>query len=116
MSRGAAARRSRPDTEGQLAVCGRLESEEERLDDQDEQLREENACLRARVAEVEGWYGLIQADHASLQKNDRQNSRRITELQVEVNRLDTENQELLALVGRIDRVEDMRNKKREEPV
>jgi len=100
MCRGAAARRRRPDTEGTLAVCGRVEGEEERLSDQAERLRDENAGLRERVAEVEGWYRLLEADHAALKDNDRRNSRRTTELQAEVNRLDVENQELSALVSR----------------
>jgi hypothetical protein len=101
MSQGAAALRRRLSTETWLAMCGRVESEENERREQVEQLREDNASLREQLAEVEGWYRLLQADHASLQDNERQISRRTTELQAERNGLESENQELRALVARL---------------
>lgn len=102
MSRGAVARRRRLNAEATLAVCGGVEGDdEELLDDDGARLREENARLREQVAEVEGWYRLLQADHAAVCDNERRTSRRTTELQEEANRLGLENQELQALVARL---------------
>jgi hypothetical protein len=101
MSRNAAARGRRPNTEAWLAVCDRVERDEDPWQEPEEQLREENARLRDQVADVEGWYRLLQAEHFTLQDNDRRNSRRTTELQAEVNRLDGENHDLRGLVARL---------------
>src|SRR3954467_12414032 len=105
MSRGAAARRRRPDAEGWLAVCGRVDGRDEgggeEVSGQGGRLRQENARLRNEVAEIEGWYRLLQAEHAALRDNDRRTGLRATELQAEVNRLDGENQELRALASRL---------------
>jgi hypothetical protein len=108
MSRGATARRRRSDTEARLAVCGRVDSEGNGDDAEgaelicrDERLRDENAGLRERVAELEGWYRLLQEDHNGLQDENRRISRRGTELQTEVNRLEVENAERGALIMRL---------------
>src|SRR5258706_8088487 len=108
MSRGATARRRRSDTEARLAVCGRVDSEGDgddaegvELINRDERLRDENAGLRERVAEVEGWYRLLQEDHNRLQDENHRISRRGTELQTEVNRLEVENEERGALIMRL---------------
>ena len=104
MSRGATARRRRSDTEARLAVCGRVDSdgdsdeaEAAERSRRDERLRDENAGLHERVTEVEAWYRLLQEDHKSLQNENRRLSRRGTELQTEVNRLEVENQDLGAM-------------------
>src|SRR5947209_11802820 len=99
MSRRAPARR-RADTEAWAAVCGRVEGEDgwDEGEGPIEQFCAENARLCERLTEVEGWYRLLQQDHASLQANDRRTSQRLTELQGEVNRLAVENQELNAVL------------------
>ena len=61
----------------------------------------ENARLRDELSEVEGWYRLLQVDHATLEGRMAQSGRRVTELQAEANRLAAENQELHALVSRL---------------
>src|SRR3954447_7400578 len=103
MSRRAAAGRRRADTAAWAAVCGRVAGEDEPDEGQgpDEQLRAENARLREQLTEVEGWYRLLQQDHASLQANDRRTGERLTELQGEVNRLAVENQELNAVLATV---------------
>jgi len=106
MSRGATARRRRSDTEARLAVCGHIDSEVDdsegaELSRRGDRLRDENAGLHERVAEVEGWYRLLQEDHKRLQDENRRISRRGTELQTEVNRLEVENQELGVLNMRL---------------
>lgn len=103
MSRSAAARRRRPEPEAYLGVCGRVESAEadEELREQVDRLRDENHSLRDRITEVEGWYRLLQADHSALQDNQYRTSRRTSELQAEVNRLESENQGLQAGLSRL---------------
>jgi hypothetical protein len=101
MSRGAAARRRRQDRETWLAVCDGVEDDGEEPRAECERLRGEVARLRDQLADVEGWYRLLQADHATLQANERRTSQRTTELQAESNRLEIENQELHAAVSMI---------------
>jgi hypothetical protein len=102
MSRSTAARRRRDDGDAwraapwSVAVASELEDWQER----GERLGAENARLKDELSEVEGWYRLLQADHATLQARMSQSSRRITELQAEANRLATENQGLQVLVSR----------------
>lgn len=96
MSRGAAARQRRVHAAARLAVCGRVaiaEADDE-LRELGDEFREENRSLRDRVTEVEGWYRLLQAEHSALQDNHSRTSRRTSELQTEVNRLERENHEL----------------------
>jgi len=99
MGRGMAARRRRDDTaawdaETFVVACA-LEQEE-----QGGRLDAENARLREDLREVEGWYRLLQADHATLQGRMAESGRRMTALQAESNRLAAENQDLHALVAR----------------
>src|SRR5438445_8597988 len=62
----------------------------------------ENAQLRDRNAEVEAWYRLLQADHATLQKRHEQVARKALEVQSECDRLITRNRQLEALADRPD--------------
>jgi hypothetical protein len=107
MSRGATARGRRPNTEAWLTVHGQTpESAEEAELERNigrERLRDENEALRAELAEVEGWYRLLQKAHDELQGNERRASQRTTELQVVVNRLEDENQGLRSLLERLER-------------
>lgn len=107
MSRGATARGRRPNTEAWLTVRGEAPegAEEVELEQKDgrERLRDENQALRAELAEIEGWYRLLQKAHDELQGNERRASQRSTELQLEVNRLGDENQGLRLLLARLDR-------------
>jgi len=98
MSRSTAARRRRDDVDvwGAIAVA----SQEGDLLEQNDRLGAENARLKEELGEVEGWYRLLQADHAALQAKMAQSGRRVTQLQAEANRLADENQELRALVAR----------------
>jgi len=98
MSRSTAARRRRDDVDvwGAIAVA----SQEGDLLEQNDRLGAENARLKEELGEVEGWYRLLQADHAALQAKMAQSGRRVTQLQAEANRLMGENQELRALVAR----------------
>jgi len=86
MSRGMSARRTRP-RDDQRGQDGCQVVDGVRLEDE--------------LSEVEGWYRLLQADHATLQERLSQSGRRVTELQAELNRLAVENQELHALVDRM---------------
>jgi hypothetical protein len=102
MSRSTAARRRRDDGDAWRAESCRVAVASERDDwqEQGERLGAENARLKDELSEVEGWYRLLQADHATLQARMSQSSGRITELQAEANRLATENQGLQPLVSR----------------
>jgi hypothetical protein len=77
-------------------------SELDELQGQADRLGTENNRLRDQVAEVEGWYRLLQADHAVLQTKAARSSRRVTELQAESNRLASDNQDLQSLVVRYE--------------
>jgi len=106
MSRGAAARRRRTDAESWLAVCGPGECTDNNDNDNDNEIdndrsRQEIEGLRGKVAEVEGWYRLLQEDHLALQKSHDRTGRRAVELQAEVNRLEAENHELGAWLSRL---------------
>jgi hypothetical protein len=100
MSRSMAARRRRDDGDLWGAESVGLASERDDLEEQGERLGAENARLKEEMREVEGWYRLLQVDHAALQARMAQSGRRMTELQAEANRLAAENQELQALVSR----------------
>src|SRR4051794_24552439 len=100
MSRGSVAHQRSAVHEAFREERGRHVEECNELRVRAERLEEENARLRDQLAEVEGWYRLLQVDHAALQAHDRRTSRRTTELQVEVNRLEAENRELDTLVAR----------------
>jgi hypothetical protein len=102
MSRGTAARRRRDDGDGDAwgAESFGVATERDDLQEQGERLGAENARLVEEMREVEGWYRLLQVDHAALQARMAQSGRRMTELQAEANRLAAENQELQALVSR----------------
>jgi len=100
MSRDTAARRRRDDCEAWHAESFCVASELDELQEQGERLGDENARLRDQLAEVEGWYRLLQVDHAALQRKVAQSGRRVTELQAEANRLGSENRELQVLVLR----------------
>jgi hypothetical protein len=80
----------------------RVGSELDELQEQADRLGIENNRLRDQVAEIEGWYRLLQADHTGLQTRATRSSRRVTELQVESNRLRSENQDLQSLVFRYE--------------
>ena len=60
----------------------------------------ENARLQDALTEVEGWYRLLQADHASLQARHDQVGRKAAQLQLEADRLESENRGLEALLDR----------------
>src|SRR5262245_43804902 len=96
MSRSSLARRGRAEFEAWRADCDRDADERDERDE----FAAENASLRERVEEVEGWYRLLQADHARLQDQSRRNGLRTTELQREVNRLEEENEQFRALADR----------------
>jgi hypothetical protein len=73
-------------------------------DDRDEslgRLEEQNAGLREQLAEVEGWYRLLQADHAALQAQHGRCGREAIGLRAERNRLEVENKELQDIVSRL---------------
>ena len=98
MGRGAAARRREStdrtagfefglagtEADGE-ARCGRLEGE--------------NARLRERIVEVQGWYQLLRVDHAALRDRHRQVGREMTEVRVEMDRPGGEDTELQALAS-----------------
>jgi hypothetical protein len=65
-----------------------------------ERLDAENTRLRDALAEVEGWYRLLQADHASLQARHGQVGRKAAQLRAEADRLGSENREIEALLHR----------------
>jgi hypothetical protein len=65
-----------------------------------DRLDSENARLRDELAEAEGWYRLLQADHASLQQKHEQVGRKVGTLQSELDRLESRNQGLEAEVDR----------------
>jgi hypothetical protein len=98
MSRGTAARRRRDDGEAWRAESFRVTSELDELRERGEEFEDENAQLKERVAELEGWYRLLQAEHVTLQADAARAGRRVTELQTEANRLAAENQGLHELV------------------
>ncbi len=60
----------------------------------------ENERLRDDLTEVEGWYRLLQADHASLQARHDQVGRKAAQLQLEADRLESKNRGLEALFNR----------------
>jgi DNA repair exonuclease SbcCD ATPase subunit len=82
----------------------RVASELDELQGQADRLDTENTRLRDQVAELEGWYRLLQADHTVLQTKAARSSRRVTELQAESNRLASDNQDLQHLVVRYEEV------------
>ncbi len=100
MGRGTAARRRWDDNEAQAAESFRLRYERDELWERGEDLVAENAWLRVRVGEVEGWYRLLQVNYAALEADATQAGRRVTELQTEANQLAAENRELRALDAR----------------
>jgi hypothetical protein len=65
-----------------------------------ERVDAENARLRDRIAEVEAWYQLLQADHATLQHRHEQVGRKAAEVQAECDRLISRNRQLEALADR----------------
>jgi hypothetical protein len=79
-----------------LAADSLVDESEQRA----ERLDADNARLRAELAEVEGWYGLLRADHASLRARHEQVGRKAGELHAELDRLGSRNRELEALVDR----------------
>jgi hypothetical protein len=99
MGRAAAARRRWNDRDAVLDSFD-LKIERDDLWERGENLVAENAQLRQQLEEVEGWYRLLQANHAALEADAAQAGRRVTELQTEANRLAAENRELRALDGR----------------
>jgi hypothetical protein len=115
MSRGTAARRRRDDGDAWGAGSLGLASERDDLQEQGERLGAENARLKEEMREVEGWYRLLQVDHAALETRMTQSGRRLTELQAEANRLAAENQELHALVSRPAADAAGRDDNRDEP-
>ena len=79
----------------EIGLVGTEADEEARC----ERLDGENARLREQIEEVQGWYRLLQADHAALQNRHRQVGRKTTEIQAERDRLEGENRELQALAS-----------------
>ncbi len=102
MSRDTRARRRHDNGHVGHAELYRVASELDELQEQNDRLGTENTRLRDQVAEVEGWYRLLQADHTVLQTRAARSSRRVTELQVESNRLASDNQDLQSLVVRYE--------------
>jgi hypothetical protein len=105
MSRGTAARRRRDhrSNEARCAALGVALSsgpDDGDWDDEDECLDARNARLRDELSEMEGWYRLLQAEHATVEGRLGQSTRRVTELQAEANRLAAENHELQAILSR----------------
>src|SRR3954468_14245588 len=100
MSRSMAARRRRDDDDVWGAESVGVACERDDLQEQGERLGAENARLKEEMGEGEGWYRLLQVEHAALQTRMAQSARRMTELRAEANRLAAENQELQALVCR----------------
>jgi len=82
-----------PSGAGSLSLVNDSEARADRLD-------AENARLKEALAETEGWYRLLQADHASLQVRHGQVGRKAGELRDEVDRLELKNRELEHLVDR----------------
>ena len=101
MSRGTATRRRglRAQTWDEMVppLCDGLADE---IEDRADRLAVENARLRDDLAEVEGWYRLLQADHASLQARHDQVGRKAAATQAEVDRLGSRNRQLEAIVDR----------------
>ena len=102
MSRDTRARRRHDSVHVGLTELHRDGSELDEVQEQADRLGTENDRLREQVAEVEGWYRLLQADHTALQTKAARSSRRVTELQAESNRLASENQDLQSLVFRYE--------------
>jgi hypothetical protein len=106
MSRGTAARRRREHRSNEarctaspgVAIVSELYDDD--WDDQDEGRDDENARLRDELSEMEGWYRLLQAEHATVEGRLGQSARRLTELQAEANRLALENHELQTILSR----------------
>ncbi len=100
MSRATAIRRRRREDEAWLSVCRRAEDDAEgRCATSASGSARRLARVRDELAEVEGWYRLLQENHATLQDSERRASRRTTELQAEANRLEAENHELRAVAS-----------------
>jgi hypothetical protein len=70
------------------------------FEEQIEALRAENDGLREQVAEVEGWYRLLQADHAALQARHGRCGREAVALRGELNRLELEAKQWQDIVAR----------------
>src|SRR4051812_10450004 len=101
MSRGSVARRRRcPEADPWLEERGEPQGQADERDQTIGRLTRENEELKSQVEEVEGWYLLLQADHAALQHREGRADLRATDLQAEVHRLSVENEELRALVAR----------------
>jgi hypothetical protein len=99
MSRGAVARQRQSDSEAWRAESFRVTCERDELRERGEHLDTENARLCEQLDEVEGWYRLLQKDHAALQDEATRAGKRVTELQSETNRLAAENQALQAFAS-----------------
>jgi hypothetical protein len=100
MSRGIMTRRrelrafaDEPEDSSSPSIADEFERQADRLD-------AENVRLRDALIETEGWYRLLQADHASLQARHGQVGRKLVELQDAMGRLESRNQELEVLVDR----------------
>ena len=102
MSRDTRARRRHDNGHVGHAEPYRVASELDELQEQNDRLGTENTRLRDQLAEVEGWYRLLQADHTVLQTKAARSSRRVSELQAESNRLASDNQDLQSLVVRYE--------------
>ena len=100
MSRGTAAHRRglRVQTRDETSRDG--ESLVDEAERRAERLDADNARLRDMLTEAEAWYRLLQADHATLQARHGQVGRKADMLQAEVDRLESNNRELQALVDR----------------
>ena len=96
MGRGATARR-RDTTDRSAGFDLGLAGTESDWEARCERLEGENARLSEEIAEVQGWYGLLKADHAALQNRHRQVGSETAEVQAERDRLAGENRELQAL-------------------
>jgi hypothetical protein len=86
---------------GAVACRGRFGAEER--EDSSTRLEAQNAILREQVAEVEGWYRLLQAEHTNLQTLHGRCGREAIGLRATVHRLEVENKELQDILARAGR-------------
>jgi hypothetical protein len=100
MSRGMATRRRGLRAQTWVEESSSVESIVDEAEQRAERLDAENARLRDELAEAEGWYRLLQADHASLQHKHEQVGCKVGKLQSELDRLESRNQELEAVIDR----------------
>ncbi len=96
MSRAMATRRRGLRAQTWVEESSSVESIVDEAEQRAERLDAENARLRDELAEAEGWYRLLQADHASLQHRHEQVGRKVGQLQSELDRLESRNQGLEA--------------------